>query len=74
MITLNDGDVLHIKDGAHFKHMCCDCGLIHNIAVEINNGTASLYITRNYEMTDEVREEKYNIEKGNCSSTNHLAN
>lgn len=55
-IQLYDGDGLKIpKEGGVIKFCCCDCGLVHNFILSIENGSIKFIIEKNTRSTGQIR-------------------
>ena len=58
-IQREDGDVIELKSGQMHAVACCDCGLVHRMAVAIEeNGKIGIAFERDEEETIKRRAEK----------------
>jgi len=55
-LRLDKIDVMEVKLDTIFRFACCDCGLVHNIAIaKEKNGRIGLAIERNNKSTAQFR-------------------
>lgn len=53
---LKNGEAIEIKPGEILKLACCDCGLVHNIGIAVeDNGNIGLAFERNVRATGQMR-------------------
>jgi hypothetical protein len=61
---LQDGEGIALKSGHRFRFMCCDCGLVHDVAIvaPVRKGTAiGFAVRRNKRSTALARRHKKKV-------------
>ena len=57
--TIKDGEGIEVGDGEITKIRCCDCGLVHEVGVAIeDNGMIGLAFKRDNRATAQIRRHK----------------
>jgi hypothetical protein len=53
--VMKDGEALSLRSGELFKFACCDCGLVHDVAIVAQGKEIGFAVRRNKRATGQKR-------------------